>query len=148
MCLPTHTTGDLMKQRKHLAKAAVSHALNLIVAGGFYMGASDPVQAAEKKTYTRPPFAAFSSQMDDALLGSDKYEKPVWNLHDALKLPELAVGIGGTAHPLRNHVRVFQSRQQRRRSANSAANHAMAGSPHEFIPAWHRVHGCARIEFR
>ncbi len=76
-----------MKQRKHLAGAAVSHALNLIVAGGFYMGNSDPVQAAEKKTYTRVPFAAFSSQMQDALLGSDKYEKPVWNLHDALKLP-------------------------------------------------------------
>ncbi len=52
------------------------------------MGSSDPIQAAEKKTYTRLPFAAFSSQMEDALLGSDKYEKPVWNLHDALKLPE------------------------------------------------------------
>ena len=77
-----------MKQRKHLARAAVSHALNLIVASGFIMGSSAPIQAAEKKTYTKPPFAAFSSQMDDALLGSDKYEKPVWNLHDALKLPE------------------------------------------------------------
>ena len=76
-----------MKRRKHLAGAAVSHAFNLVVAGGFYMGAGDTVQAAEKKTYTRVPFAAFSSQMDDALLGSDKYEKPVWNLHDALKLP-------------------------------------------------------------
>ena len=89
-----------MKRRKHLALAAVSHALNLIVSGGLYMSSSDPIQAAEKKTYTRVPFAAFSSQMDDALLGSDKYEKPVWNLHDALKLPELAVGIGRTAHPL------------------------------------------------
>ena len=77
-----------MKPRKHLARAAVSHALNLIVAGGFYMGSSDSIQAAEKKTYTRVPFAAFSSQMPDALLGSDKYEKPVWNLHDALNLPE------------------------------------------------------------
>ncbi len=110
MCLPTHTTGALMKRRKHLAKAAVSHALNLVVAGGFYMGASDPVQAAEKKTYTKPPLAAFSSQMEDALLGSDKYEKPVWNLHDAHEVAELAVGIGGTAHPLRNHVWLFQSR--------------------------------------
>jgi Alginate export len=77
-----------MKQRKRLAGAAVSHALNLIVAGGFYMGSSDSIQAAEKKNYTRVPFTAFSSQMPDALLGSDKYEKPVWNLHDALKLPE------------------------------------------------------------
>jgi len=88
MCLPTYTTGDEMKQRKHLARAAVSHALNLIVASGFIIASSAPIQAAEKKTYTKPPFAAFSSQMDDALLGSDKYEKPVWNLHDALKLPE------------------------------------------------------------
>lgn len=44
--------------------------------------------AEEKKTYTKPPVAAFSSQMNDALTGSGKYEKPVWNLHDALKLPE------------------------------------------------------------
>jgi hypothetical protein len=52
------------------------------------MGSSGPVQAEEKKTYTRVPFAAFSSQMSDALFGSDKYEKPVWNLHDALNAPE------------------------------------------------------------
>ncbi|OTE97618.1 hypothetical protein BCS42_08245 [Crenothrix sp. D3] len=44
--------------------------------------------AEEKKTYTKPPFAAFSSQLSDALLGNDKYEKLIWNLHDALKLPE------------------------------------------------------------
>ena len=77
-----------MKQRKRLAGAAVSHALNLIVSGGLYIGNSENIQAAEKKTYTKPPFSAFSSQMSDALLGSDKYEKPVWNLHDALSLPE------------------------------------------------------------
>jgi len=52
------------------------------------MSNSDAIQAAEKITYTRPPFDAFSSQMQDALLGSGKYGKPVWNLHDALKLPE------------------------------------------------------------
>jgi len=77
-----------MTRRKHLAAAAVSHALNLIAAGGIYMGTSDTIQAAEKKTYTKPPFAAFSSQMQDALLGSDKYEKPVWNLHDYLHAPD------------------------------------------------------------
>jgi hypothetical protein len=44
--------------------------------------------ATEKKSYTKPPFAPFSSQMPDALTGSYKYEKPVWNLHDALGLPE------------------------------------------------------------
>ncbi|MDD5412679.1 MAG: hypothetical protein PHF31_14935, partial [Methylobacter sp.] len=71
-----------------LASVAVNHTLSLIVAGGFIMGSSGPAQAEEKKTYTRVPFTAFSSQMQDALLGSDKYEKPAWNLHDALKLPE------------------------------------------------------------
>jgi Alginate export len=44
--------------------------------------------AEEKKSYTRPPVSSFSSQMSDALTGSGKYEKPVWNLHDALKLPD------------------------------------------------------------
>ena len=43
--------------------------------------------AAEKKTYAKPPFAAFGSQTNDGLLGGDKYEKPAWNLHDALDLP-------------------------------------------------------------
>jgi len=83
-----------MKQRKRLAGAAVSHAINLIVAGSFYMGSSDDIQAAEKKKYTRVPFTSYSSQMQDALLGSDKYEKPVWNLHDALKAPNwLEIGV-------------------------------------------------------
>jgi hypothetical protein len=76
-----------MKPRKHLARAAVSHTLNLLVAGGLVLGSSNPVQAAEKRTFTRPPFAALSSQIGDALVGSDRFEKPVWNLHDALKLP-------------------------------------------------------------
>ena len=88
MYLTTYNIGDLMTQRKHLAGATVSYALNLIIGGGLYMSSSDTIQAAEKKTYTRVPFAAFSSQMPDALLGSDKYEKPVWNLHDALGMPE------------------------------------------------------------
>lgn len=63
-------------------------ALNLMLIGGLSISSSASIQAAEKKTYTRMPFAAFSSQMSDALLGSDKYEKPVWNLHDTLGLPE------------------------------------------------------------
>ena len=44
--------------------------------------------AEDKKTYTTPPFCAFESQMSDALLGNDQYEKPVWNLHDTLNLPK------------------------------------------------------------
>lgn len=76
-----------MTRRKRLAGVAVSYAINLIAAG-FYLGGSDTVHAAEKKSYTKPPFAPFASQMNDALLGSYKYEKPVWNLHDTLGLPE------------------------------------------------------------
>ncbi len=76
-----------MMQRKPLAGVAVSHILSLIVTGSFCMG-SNTSQAADKKKYSKPPFTVFSSQMQDALLGSDKYEKPIWNLHDVLDLPK------------------------------------------------------------
>jgi hypothetical protein len=67
--------------------------LGLMIATSSFIG---NVDAAEEKkantpapvTYTKPSFGPFSSQMPDALLGNDKYEKPVWNLHDALKLPD------------------------------------------------------------
>lgn len=74
-------------QKKPLPAVTVSHTLSLIVVG-FCITGSDNIQAAEKKSYSKPPFTAFSSQMPDALLGSDKYEKPVWNLHDSLNLPK------------------------------------------------------------
>lgn len=74
--------------KKPLAGVAINHALSLLVAGGFCVGGSNDLQAAEKKSYTKPPSTSFASQMSDALLGSDKYEKPVWNLHDALNLPK------------------------------------------------------------
>ncbi|NOS76282.1 MAG: alginate export family protein [Methyloglobulus sp.] len=45
-------------------------------------------QAADKINYTKPPFATFASQMTDGLSGGGKFEKPVWNLHDALNLPD------------------------------------------------------------
>ncbi|ESS73014.1 hypothetical protein MGMO_39c00130 [Methyloglobulus morosus KoM1] len=45
-------------------------------------------QAADKINYTKPPFAAFASQMTDGLSGGGKYERPVWNLHDSLGLPD------------------------------------------------------------
>jgi len=69
-------------------KYILHNILGTTLASGLMAAGTDSVQAAEKKTYTRVPFAAFSSQMQDALLGSDKYEKPAWNLHDALKLPK------------------------------------------------------------
>ena len=59
-----------------------------VVIFGAALTALHESEAAEKKTFTKPAFAAYASQMQDALLGSDKYEKPVWNLHDALNLPK------------------------------------------------------------
>jgi hypothetical protein len=58
-----------------------------LIAGSMIIG-SQQSAAEEKKSYTRPPLSAFSSQMSDALTGSGKYEKPIWNLHDTLKLPD------------------------------------------------------------
>jgi hypothetical protein len=66
--------------------ARFNQLLSLIIATSSFTAIAEA--AEEKKTYTKPPFAAFSSQMSDALLGHAKYEKPLWNLHDALKLPE------------------------------------------------------------
>ena len=60
--------------------------LKLIVSGFIFLN-SQAAFAVEQKTYAKPPFTAFESQMTDALLGNDKYEKPVWNLHDTLGLP-------------------------------------------------------------
>lgn len=66
--------------------------LSLSLVSQFILGAGQAL-AAEKSaapaiSYTRPPFSSFSSQMQDPLLGGGRFEKPVWNLHDALKLPD------------------------------------------------------------
>lgn len=46
-----------------------------------------------KPNYSKPGMAAYNFMMDDPLLGNN-YEKPVWNLHDTLKLPDwLSVGV-------------------------------------------------------
>lgn len=62
-------------------------ALTWFISGLIILDASSGL-AADVKTYTKPPIAAFESQMQDTLLGGDKYQKPVWNLHDALGLPK------------------------------------------------------------
>ena len=81
-------------KRKCLAKATVGHALKLIVVGSLSLSGAEIVQAAEpQQSYTRAPMAAYNALMDDALLGNP-YEKPVWNLHDTLHLPDwLTVGL-------------------------------------------------------
>jgi hypothetical protein len=74
-----------MASRNRFRKVSLLGALSLISVDGLYIQASE---AAETKTYSKPPFSAFASQMPDALLGNDKFEKPVWNLHNALNLPK------------------------------------------------------------
>jgi hypothetical protein len=74
-----------MITQNHPTTASFKQLISLIIAAGSFTSIAEA--AEEKKTYSKPPFAAFSSQMSDALLGNDKYEKPLWNLHDALKLP-------------------------------------------------------------
>jgi len=84
-----------MMRIKSLTGVTVNHTLSLIVAGGFCLGHSlDDVQAAEpQQSYSRAPMAAYNFMMQDPLLGNS-YEKPVWNLHDTLGLPEwLSVGV-------------------------------------------------------
>ncbi len=64
-------------------------AIGLLLAQGFFSA-----QAAEpEKSYSKAPMASYNYAMDDALLGNS-YEKPVWNLHDTLHLPDwLTVGL-------------------------------------------------------
>ena len=83
-----------MKPRKNHAKATASHALKLMIIGCFTLSNSEIIQAAEPPpTYSRAPMAAYNALMDDALLGNS-YEKPAWNLHDTLHLPDwLTVGL-------------------------------------------------------
>jgi hypothetical protein len=84
----------MLMRRKPFPRAAISQTLNQIVVTGFCLGYSLVVQAAEpQQSYSRAPMAAYNFMMQDPLLGNS-YEKPVWNLHDALDLPDwLSVGL-------------------------------------------------------
>jgi hypothetical protein len=83
-----------MEQKRFSWTCAIKPALNAIIIVGMGMVSLDSIQAAQKKSYIKPPFTAFSSQMTDGLSGGGKYEKPVWNLHNALKLPNwLELGV-------------------------------------------------------
>lgn len=77
-----------MHSRNPVNFASFTRTLGLIlVSAGCLAPLGSAEATAEKKSYPKPPFAAFSSQMPDALLGSNKYQKPVWSVHDALGLP-------------------------------------------------------------
>lgn len=71
---------------KHSSAAWIS-SLFLLNLAHSSLAAEQQIKAAPTVNYTRPPVAAFSSQMQDGLLGGGKYAKPRWNLHEALKLP-------------------------------------------------------------
>ncbi|MFM8341747.1 MAG: alginate export family protein [Methylomonas sp.] len=78
---------------------AIKQALNLSIASSLYFGcgltaeAATPTPPTPAPTYTRAPMAAYNFMMQDPLLGNS-YEKPIWNLHDSLGLPEwLSVGV-------------------------------------------------------
>ena len=64
----------MRKQRVHWMPS-VSHLLYGIIVGSLYIGNIKTAQAANKINYTKPPFAAFASQMTDGLNGGGKYEK-------------------------------------------------------------------------
>lgn len=84
-----------MIPKKIVSGISVNHTSSLIIASGFCLAHSfGDVQAAEpQQSYSRPPMAAYNALMDDALLGNS-YEKPAWNLHDTLRLPNwLTVGL-------------------------------------------------------
>lgn len=68
-----------------------SNCIFIYIALLFFINATCADEAP--KICSKPPMNAFNSQMDDALLGN-KYEKPVWNLHDTLGLPDwLSLGL-------------------------------------------------------
>jgi hypothetical protein len=76
-------------QNESIKAPCLPGTIGLIMAcTGFIAYPASAHAAAEKKSYAKPPFTPYSSQMPDALLGNYKYEKPVWNLRDALGLPE------------------------------------------------------------
>ena len=60
----------------------------LCLVNSFAALAADP-----PPSYTRAPMAAYNFMMQDPLLGNS-YEKPVWNFHDSLGLPDwLSIGL-------------------------------------------------------
>lgn len=82
-----------MISQSYPSTSRLSRIIGFMIASSSVMGIANAAEEKKMTTspapsYTKPPVAAFASQMNDALLGSSKYEKPVWNLHDALKLPE------------------------------------------------------------
>ncbi len=71
-----------------IKKIRILPLFSIIIGGALFISPIKTIFASDKKTYAKTPFTAFASQMPDALLGADKYEKPIWNLHNALKLPK------------------------------------------------------------
>ena len=75
-------------KRKQVSGLTAKLAINALMAGSLTLLDSEISEAAGNNNYKTPPFAPFSSQMSDALLGGGKYELPVWNLHKTLNFPK------------------------------------------------------------
>jgi hypothetical protein len=84
----------MLMLKQPFTRAAISLTLNLFVVSGLYLGLSLVAQAAEpQQSYSRVPMASYNALMNDALVGNS-YEKPAWNLHDTLHLPNwLTIGL-------------------------------------------------------
>lgn len=97
-----------MIQKKSTTRLAIKQVLGLVLVSSAGWGSSYAADAPAAPSYTRAPMTAYTALMNDALTGNP-YEKPVWNLHDVLKLPDwLTVGLenrtryeglGGTFKP-------------------------------------------------
>ena len=83
-----------MKRREHHTQATVSQAFKTLLTSSLSLSGVEIIQAAEApQIYSRVPMASYNALMDDALLGNT-HEKPKWNLHDTLGLPDwLTVGL-------------------------------------------------------
>ena len=80
----------LYMRNKFISKTMITRAVMLTIASGFLISNSGSVYADQSSTatYARKPMTSWGSQMNDQLLGNTKYEKPVWNVHDLLGLPD------------------------------------------------------------
>ena len=86
-------------QQKHSLLKQTSLLTSLLLFSMSYVEANEKLNddpsaiIIPKPTYSKSGMAAYQFMMDDTLLGNN-YEKPVWNLHDTLNLPNwLTIGV-------------------------------------------------------
>lgn len=78
-----------MMTNKTLTKRYLQRVITLALAGS----AGHTLQAADAPSYSKAPMAAYNFMIQNTLLGNHS-EKPLWNAHDSLGLPEwVSLGI-------------------------------------------------------